>query len=87
MVSRKPRFKSYLKEIPMDLLVFVLFLAIGFQRIKGDTSSSLRFPASMEDVADVLDFDFIPAQVELPPTLFRARMRNRGRAQRPTDLL
>ena len=36
-------------------------------------SGGLRFPVSQEDVADVLGFDFIPAQVEVPSAIFRAR--------------
>ena len=53
--------------------------AISFLRVTEDTSSSVRFPESVEDLSGDIDFDFIPAQVELPPTLFRTRAARMGR--------
>jgi hypothetical protein len=43
--------------------------------VSGDASATLRFPESVEDLSEGLAFDYIPAQVELPPTAFRIRKR------------
>ena len=51
---------------------------ISFQRVAADIASSVIFPGTAEDLSGDIGFDFIPAQVELPPTLFQARAEMAG---------
>lgn len=51
-------------------------LALSTLRKPLDSSSAVVFPVSVDDLRGSLDFDYIPAQVELPTKLFQQRKAN-----------
>ena len=62
-----------LKLIALSHISQLHFAVIGFQRRDPDEDGDdVRFPAGLDDLTNT-SFDNIPAEITLPPALFRER--------------
>ena len=63
------------KELIFTCICYPSFLVIGFRRRDPDQDADdVRFPESLDDLANA-SFDSIPAEISLPPALFKERRR------------